>query len=199
MPNTAIHAPTLDPVKRARLKTLIATQAVLTGGDFELASGGRSGVFFDMKMTLLDPEGLNLVADLMLHLIADEPVAAVGGLVLGACPIVDALVLKAYPARRLIGFYVRKEPKARGTNKLIEGPLPRGVACAMVEDVTTEGRSVLKAIAEARAHGCTVSTVLTCVDRQQGARTRLAAEGITLRALFTMDEFQEGVRPLFVD
>lgn len=187
MPNPAAI---LDPAKRARLKTLIASQAVLTGGDFKLASGGRSGVFFDMKMTLLDPEGLNLVADLMLQVIAGEKVDAVGGLVLGACPIVDALVVKGYPARRLIGFYVRKEPKERGTNKLIEGPLRPGMACAMVEDVTTEGRSVLKAIAEARAYGCTVATVLTCVDRQQGARDRLAAEGITLRPLFTMDEFQ---------
>ena len=115
---------------------------------------------------------------------------------LGACPIVDALVLKSYPARPefgirpLVGFYVRKEPKARGTNKMIEGPLVAGAACAMVEDVTTEGKSVLKAIAEARAMGCAVKTVLTCVDRQQGAEARLAAEGITLRPIFTMDEFQ---------
>ncbi|MGH7005411.1 MAG: orotate phosphoribosyltransferase, partial [Alphaproteobacteria bacterium] len=161
MQKPPLSPPPVDLAKRARLKALIAAKSVLRGGDFTLASGGRSGVFFDMKMTLLDPEGLNLVADLMLQSIADEAVDAVGGLVLGACPIVDALVLKGYPARRLLGFYVRKEPKERGTNKLIEGPLAPGAACAMVEDVTTEGRSVLKAIAEARALGCTVKTVLT--------------------------------------
>jgi orotate phosphoribosyltransferase len=180
----------LDPAKRARLKALIAAKSVLTGGDYKLASGGQSTVFFDMKMTLLDPEGLNLTADLMLQLIEGEPVAAVGGLVLGACPIVDAIVLKAYPGRRITGFYVRKEPKARGTNKMIEGPLAPGTSCVMVEDVTTQGNSVLKAIAEARAIGCTVGSVLTCIDRQQGAVAALAREGIVLKPLFTMDEFQ---------
>jgi orotate phosphoribosyltransferase len=180
----------LDPAKRARLRSLIASQAVLTGGDFKLASGDQSSVFFDMKMTLLDPEGLNLVADLMLQLVEDERFDAIGGLVLGACPIVDAVTLKAWPARRITGFYVRKEPKARGTNKMIEGPLAPGAACIMVEDVTTRGASVMKAVAEARAIGCTVATVLTCVDRQQGARERLAGAGIALKPLFTMDEFQ---------
>src|SRR5262249_7897807 len=141
----------LDLAKRNRLKALISAKSVLTGGDFKLASGGKSSVFFDMKMTLLDPEGLNLVADLMLQLVENEQFDAVGGLVLGACPIVDAIALKAYPARRVSGFYVRKEPKERGTNKMIEGPLAPGSTCVMVEDVTTQGNSVLKAISEARA------------------------------------------------
>jgi orotate phosphoribosyltransferase len=180
----------LDPAKRARLKHLIAAKSVLTGGEFKLASGGQSSVFFDMKMTLLDPEGLTLVADLMLQLLEGERVDAVGGMVLGACPIVDAITLKAWPTRRLTGFYVRKEPKARGTNKMIEGPLRPGAVCVMVEDVTTQGGSVMKAVAEARAIGCSVRTVVTCVDRQQGAHGRLEAEGIALKPLFTMDEFQ---------
>ena len=180
----------LDLQKRQRLKSLIAAKSVLTGGDFKLASGGKSSVFFDMKMTLLDPEGINLVADLMLQLLERETVDAIGGLVLGACPIVDAVTLKSYPARRISGFYVRKEPKERGTNKMIEGPLAPGSACVMVEDVTTQGSSVMKAVAEARAIGCRVTTVLTCVDRQQGARERLEAEGIVLKPLFTMDEFK---------
>ena len=109
----------LDPAKRARLKTIFAEKAILKGGNFTLASGGQTSVFFDMKMALLEAEGLSLVADLMLQTIGDEKVDAVGGLVLGACPIVDALVLKSYPARNLTGFSVSKEPKARGTNNLI--------------------------------------------------------------------------------
>lgn len=180
----------LELRKRNRLKALITAKSVLTGGDYKLASGGMSNVFFDMKMTLLDPEGINLVADLMLQLLEGEQFDAVGGLVLGACPIVDAITLKAFPARRISGFYVRKEPKERGTNKMIEGPLAPGSTCVMVEDVTTEGRSVMKAIAEARAIGCRVASVLTCIDRQQGARERLKAQGIALKPLFTMDEFK---------
>ncbi len=175
--------------KRARLHELIAARSILTGGNFTLASGGQSGVFFDMKMTLLDPEGLNLVADLIIDLIADEPCDAIGGLVLGACPIVDAICLRSYQRRPMAGFYVRKEPKERGTNKMIEGPLKPGAVCIMVEDVTTQGSSVLKAIAAAREAGCTVNTVVTCIDRQQGARERLASQGVALKPLFTMDEF----------
>jgi orotate phosphoribosyltransferase len=184
------QTPRLDLKKCARLKQIIIAKSVLTGGDFKLASGGQSSVFFDMKMTLLDPEGINLVADLMLQLLEGEAFDAIGGLVLGACPIVDAITLKAYPARRIAGFYVRKEPKARGTNKMIEGPLAPGSTCVMVEDVTTQGSSVLKAVAEARALGCKVATVVACIDRQQGARERLKAAGIALKPLFTMDEFK---------
>ena len=134
---------------------MIGAKSVFTGGDFKLASGGQSSVFFDMKMTLLDPEGINFVADLMVQLLEGEACDAIGGLVLGACPIVDAVIVKAYPTRRITGFYVRKEPKERGTNKMIEGPLAPGSACVMVEDVTTLGNSVLKAVAEARGglHG----------------------------------------------
>ncbi len=179
----------LGHANKTRLHALISARSVLSGGDFKLASGGQSSVFFDMKMTLLDPEGLNLVADLIIELIADEPCDAVGGLVLGACPIVDAVCLKSYPRRPVSGFYVRKEAKERGTNKMIEGPLTPGVTCIMVEDVTTRGSSVLKAVAEARAAGCVVNTVVTCIDRQQGARERLGAEGLAFKPLFTMDQF----------
>jgi orotate phosphoribosyltransferase len=179
----------LDPVKRQRLKALIAEKSILRGGNFKLASGGTSGIFFDVKMTLLDPEGINLAADLIVEALKNEAFDAIGGLVLGACPIVDAVILKAWPARRLVGFYVRKEPKDRGTNKMIEGPLASGMTAVMVEDASTQGSSVLRAITEARAFGCRVNTVVTIVDRLSGATQRLKAEGVTLKPLYTMDEF----------
>lgn len=180
--------PGLDPAKRRRLQALIAEKSILRG-NFKLASGGTTGLFFDVKMTLLDPEGINLAADLILQALKDEAFDAIGGLVLGACPIVDAVILKAWPARRITGFYVRKEPKDRGTNKMIEGPLQPGMAAVMVEDASTQGTSVLKAITEARAFGCRVATVVTIVDRLSGATERLAAAGVTLKPLYTMDEF----------
>lgn len=184
---------TIHPDVRARLFDLIREKSVLTGGDFTLASGGQSSVFFDMKMTLLDPEGMNLIAQMILDLLREEAVDALGGLVLGACPIVDAVCLKSWPERPLIGFYVRKEPKERGTNKMIEGPVPTGGRVVMVEDVSTRGSSVMKAVEEARKAGCTVDTVITIVDRQQGATERLAAAGITLKPLFLMEEFAEAL------
>lgn len=188
MPTDTV-VPGLDPKKRARLFDIIKSNSVLTGGDFKLASGGKTSIFFDMKMTLLDPEGLNLAADLAVQAIADLPCDAVGGLVLGACPIVDAIALRSWPDRPIQGFYVRKEPKDHGTVKLIEGPVPEAATAIMVEDVSTKGGSVLKAINEARGAGCTVDNVLTIVDRQQGAAEMLKGEGITLHALYQMAEF----------
>jgi orotate phosphoribosyltransferase len=176
--------------RRARLRHLIAERSVLTGGDFKLASGGASTVFFDMKMTLLTPDGLGLVGALVFEAISQDGVAAIGGLVLGACPIVDAVCLKSGEAGQPISaFYVRKEPKDHGTDKLIEGPLQAGARVAVVEDVTTKGNSALKAAEAARKEGCEVVRVVTIVDRLEGAAANLEANGLTLTALFTRDDF----------
>jgi len=175
---------------RAKLRDLIAERSVLKGGDFKLASGGQSSVFFDMKMTLLTPDGLDLVGAQVFEAIAGDGVAAIGGLVLGACPIVDAVCLKSGAAGQPINaFYVRKEPKDHGTDKLIEGPLAPGSRVAVVEDVTTKGNSALKAAQAARAEGCEVVRVVTIVDRLEGARANLEGNGLALTALFTRDDF----------
>ncbi len=174
---------------RDRLREIIADKS-LTRGRFKLASGGESDIFFDMKTTLLDPEGAALAADLVLDLLAGERVDAVGGLVLGACPVVSAVCLKSGERGRPIpGFFVRKEPKGRGTDKLIEGNLEPGWRVVVVEDVTTEGNSALRAAQAVRDAGGTVAKVVTVVDRLQGARENLAKEGLELAALFTRDDF----------
>ena len=181
--------PPNDPKTRARLRDLIA-QRSLTHGQFKLASGGESNIFFDMKTTLLDPEGASLTADLILDMLGEEGPDAIGGLVLGACPVVSAVCVKsAERGRPVPGFYVRKEPKGRGTNKLIEGNLEPGWRVVVVEDVTTEGNSALKAVRAVRDEGCTVIKVMTVVDRLQGARENLAKEGLELVPLFTRDDF----------
>jgi orotate phosphoribosyltransferase len=177
---------------RRRLFDIIKSRSVLTGGDFKLASGGQSAVFFDMKMTLLTPDGLDLASRLLLELLDGEPVDAVAGLVLGACPLVDGvclLSLEARPEAPIRALYVRKEPKDHGTTKLIEGEVQAGWRVVVLEDVTTEGGSSLKAVEQCRQAGCTVDTVLTVVDRQGGARERMKQSGVELRALYTMDEF----------
>jgi orotate phosphoribosyltransferase len=181
--------PPADPKSRARLRDIIAERS-LTRGQFKLASGGESNIFFDMKTTLLDPEGAALAAALILDMLGQDQVDAIGGLVIGACPVVSAVcVTSAGRGRPVPGFYVRKEPKGRGTNKLIEGNLEPGWRVVVVEDVTTEGNSALKAVRAVREHGCTVVKVVTVVDRLQGARENLKKEGIELAALFTRDDF----------
>ena len=186
-----------DPDPRlSRLRAMSAEKSVLRG-QFRLASGGESGLFFDMKQTLLLPEGLSLVGSLMLEKVLASRATAVGGLVLGACPIVGAIAQASYAmsasggGREIAAFYVRKEPKNTGTRELIEGHDIAGhEAVYMIEDVTTKGGSVIKAIeAVRRETSCAVLGVLTVVDREQGARAALAELGLPLDALFTMSEF----------
>jgi orotate phosphoribosyltransferase len=176
---------------RARLRAIIRERSYLTGGDFQLASGAESSFFFDMKPTLLDPEGATLVAELILDRIAPYRVTAIGGLELGACPIASAVCVRSWERPQCVAaFYVRKTPKKRGTQKMIEGAeLQPGARVAMVDDVTTSGGSTLQAVEEVRKLGCTVACVLSVVDRQQGARERFAAESIPFEALFTRDDF----------
>lgn len=179
------------PLKKERLKQIIAEKSLKTG-DFVLASGARSNYLFDLKTTLLDPEGANIVADLILENLANEDVDAIGGLELGACPIVSAVCVKSYLAGKPIkSFYVRKEKKDRGSNKLIEGcTLNKGDRVVMLEDVTTKGGSVMNAVKAARDEGCVVLKVISVVNRLEGAKENLANEGIILESLFTKDDFE---------
>lgn len=180
---------TVRRARRARLRDVIREQSLLEGGDFVLASGRRSGVFFNMKTTMLDPEGANLVADEVLDLLEDEDVEFIGGIELGAVPIVAAICVKSAARRPLRAFIVRKERKGHGTDKLIDGHIREGANVVVFEDVTTTGASVLQAVEAARAAGCTVSKAITIVDRLEGAERNLRAHGVALVALFTRDDF----------
>ncbi|MBU6475384.1 MAG: orotate phosphoribosyltransferase [Alphaproteobacteria bacterium] len=177
----------------ARLRRIINEKSYNTGGDFKLASGAASSFFFDMKPTVLDPEGANLVADAILERIKGLNATAIGGLVLGACPIASAVCVKSFgTSAPLQAFYVRKEAKTRGTQKMIEGgDLKKGDRVVVVEDVTTTGGSALQAVAELRKLGCEVVKVMTIVDREQGAAAAFAAEKIPFDALFTRRDFAE--------
>lgn len=172
----------------ARLRQIIGERSI-RWGKFRLASGAESDVFVDMKMTLLEPEGLSLASELILRLIDGDQADAIGGLVLGACPIVDAVCLKSHGRRPIKGFYVRKETKNRGTRKMIEGPLEPGSKVVLVEDVTTTGGSALKAVEAVRALGCAARKVITVVDRGEGAEENLRRHDIELVPLFTLADF----------
>ncbi len=181
-----------DSAARDRLREIIRKRSVFTG-DFELASGGSSNIFFEMKETLLDPEGLDFASEIFLDIINKIPnVDAVGGLELGACPLVTAICLKSRAGRPLAGFYVRKERKKRGAKQLIDGPVVRGSHVVILDDVTTKGGSVLQAVRAAREElDCNVVAVITIVDREEGAKEALAQEGLDLIPLFVMSEFEE--------
>jgi orotate phosphoribosyltransferase len=164
-------------------------QHSLRKGDFTLASGKKSNYYINGKMSTLDARGAFLTARIFLAMIADDVPDAVGGLTLGADPIVGSMLsLAGLEDLRLKGFIVRKATKDHGTKSLVEGPLNEGDRVVIVEDVVTTGGSSMKAVEAVRAIGCSVGRVLAVVDREEGARKNLAAEGIGLESIFTKTE-----------
>lgn len=179
------------PERVERLRELIRERSFRAQGDFKLSSGKASDCFFDMKPTMLDPEGINLLADAFLDRIADEEAVHIGGVAVGAVAVVSAMCAKSYgrnTGRK--AFFVRKEAKPHGMRKQIEGcPPPAGAEALVFEDVTTTGGSAMVAVNALREAGCTVKVVYTIVDRLEGAEARFAEEGIRLVPLFTKDDF----------
>lgn len=175
---------------RQRLGEIIRARSLITGSTFVLASGRQSSVFFDMKRTMFDPEGANLIAEAVLDRIGEATVEAVGGLVMGAVPIVSVVCAKSFErGRPLQGFFVRKETKDHGTAKLIDGNLSQGARVAILEDVTTTGGSALMAADAVRAFGASVVLVITIVDRLEGAADAFRAYDLPFAAVFSRDDF----------
>ena len=134
----------------------------------------------------MSPDGLALIGPLALAALrnVDWRVQAVGGLTLGADPISYAIAYaSAETASPLRAFTVRKEAKAHGTGRLIEGPFHAGDRVAVVEDVITTGGSALRAVEAVRAAGGTVAGVLALVDREEGGRDALVSAGLPVVAL----------------
>lgn len=162
---------------RERLKELLKTRS-LKIGDFLLASGRRSKYYFDSKLTTLTSEGACLTARCFLEVIRREGIAAsaIGGMTLGADPIVSAVAaLSHVEGPPLDAFIVRKEPKGHGTMRWIEGPVAPGQKVIVVDDVVTTGGSTLKAVERAEEFGLEVVAVMALLDREEGGTEALAA------------------------
>jgi orotate phosphoribosyltransferase len=179
--------------KKARLLAIIKEKSFLTeGGPFKLASGGTSDYYLDMKPTSFSPEGLNLIADIVYDMLrGDDSVEAVGGLELGAVPIINAVSMRSFAGQPIDGFVVRKEKKGHGTDKKIDGNFRPNSNVVLFDDVTTRGGSVMEAVHAVRARGATVTRIITIVDRLEGAVENLRKEGIELEAVFTIRDLRE--------
>jgi orotate phosphoribosyltransferase len=154
-----------------------------------LASGRESDFYLDLRQTLMRPRGVQLAGELVLEkLLAGTPVEAVGGMAVGAVPLVSAVLAAAAardPSTRLVGFFVRKETKRHGLGRRIEGAFAAGQTVALLEDTVTTGSSTLEALDAVLAEGAKVARVLCLVDRGEGAQTAFAERGLALEALFT--------------
>ena len=179
---------------RARLRDIIAARSFRFGQMFRLVSGVESNVYFNMKPTMFDPEGSALMARFVVERLAEARADAVGGLEMGAVPIVAAATVQSQLAGRPIqGFFVRKKAKEHGARLRIEGLAAdeslEGKRVAIIDDVCTTGGSALSAIDEVRAAGAEIVLVLAIVDREEGAERLMRQHGLTFDALYRAHEF----------
>jgi orotate phosphoribosyltransferase len=174
---------------RQRLIELFRQHA-LKFGDFTLASGRKSTCYLDGRLITLHGEGLWLIAEGVLDSLAEFDFAAVGGMSIGADPIVGGvLTVAAERGRPLLGFLVRKETKEHGTKRMVEGHVQPGSKVVIVDDVITTGGSSLQAIDRASEIGCRVVCAVGVCDRLQGGAEAFAARGIPFRSLLTIRDF----------
>jgi orotate phosphoribosyltransferase len=158
--------------------------------DVVLASGKKSDFYIDVKQTALNSKGGLLIGQLLSELITSEfpKATACGGITMGADPLSSsASVVSASKGRPLHAFYIRKEPKAHGTGRWIEGTknLANGAEVVILEDVVTTGGSTLKSCERAVEHGLKILGIISIVDREEGGREAIEAAGYKFLSLFT--------------
>ncbi|MEN8145753.1 MAG: orotate phosphoribosyltransferase [Gemmatimonadota bacterium] len=177
---------------RQRLCRLFAERS-FREGDFVLASGKRSRFYVDCRTTTMHAEGQALVGAVGLDAIlaADLSPDAVGGLTMGADPISYAIAGESWRRGQPINaFSVRKQAKEHGRGRRIEGCLEPDQSVVVIEDVITSGGSALEACAALREAGAEILAVLAAIDRQEGGRERIEAEGLTVHSLYTTEDLR---------
>ena len=177
---------------KERLKQLIREKAYRKG-HFVLASGQVSDYYVDARKITLDPEGVFLVGELFFELLQKAaPLDAVGGLTLGADPIVSAIALTSFLHKAPIKvFIVRKEVKTHGTSKLVEGAdLSRGNRVVLVDDVLTTGGSIIEAAKKLEELGVKIIKAICIVDRREKEKRKGILEPLAtpVECLLTIEE-----------
>ena len=164
---------------------LLKENGVFLEGDFTLSSGKKSNYYINMKKAITEPEILSTISKLITQKIDLDDIDKVAGPALGAVPIATAVSLES----KLPLLMIRKEKKGYGTSKLIEGELNEGDNVIVVEDVSTTGGSLLKAIRAINDNGGNVKRAFVVVDREEGAIKTFEKEGITLEPLISVKDF----------
>lgn len=177
--------------KWLRLREIICEHSI-KHGEFVLSSGRTSTYLFQLRQTTLLPEGAALIGEIIVEYMRRTGIACIGGLELGAVPIVSAVAAMSHFRNWPIGaFFVRKAAKEHGARERIDGHLRAGAEVLMIDDVATTGGSILKAIEGMEGHGSYVRRALVVVDREEGAAENLAAQNIQLAAIFKRSDFPE--------
>lgn len=156
---------------------------------FTLASGKTSNYYFNCKTTTLDPEGMNLIGEIIFEMIKNMDITAAGGLTLGADPIANSLSVISYQKGRPIkSFIVRKDVKGHGTKSPLEGNVRFGEKVLIIDDVITTGGSTITAIEESLRAGLVVAGIIVLIDREEGGRENIANYTQNIQSVFTRTE-----------
>jgi orotate phosphoribosyltransferase len=163
-------------------------------GAFTLSSGATSELYFNLKPTMMTPRGAYLGAMAFLEVLHAEGPDYIGGLEMGAVPMIGAVAaLSEAEGRPVRTFFVRKTPKDHGTRETVEGLGPdetlQGKTVLVVDDVATSGGSIIKTVDAVRAAGAHVDAALVLVDREEGAQGLLADHGIRLLSILRASQF----------
>ncbi len=174
--------------KKKRLLEILKKKSV-SYGNFTLSSGKKSYYYVDSKLSTYDPEGIILAGQIMYEMVKNSDVTAIGGLTMGADPLVISSIMAGYTDDRMIkGFSVRKEAKSHGKKKLIEGNLDISDKVVVIDDVITTGSSTMKAIEAVEEFGAKIITIISLVDRQEGGKEKIGERGYFVNSIFTIDE-----------
>lgn len=159
-----------------------------------LSSGKESDYYIDARLVTLSAEGAYLSARLILELIKDDFLDAIGGPTLGADPIVGAIGFLSFQTGKPINtFIIRKTPKAHGKGQKIEGPrLKKGNQVVLIDDVATTGKAFLQSLDVLESMGVIAKKAICLVDRREGAKEALAQRGCTLISIFDISEIHKG-------
>jgi orotate phosphoribosyltransferase len=186
----------MTPEERAELRQILLSKSVKTG-DFTLASGKKSDLYVDCRVTTLDARGAVLTGRALLDLLKRKSAelqcspACLGGLTMGADPLALATAIAsslAGDSPPVQAYVVRKEAKEHGRGKRVEGNFLPDQPVVVVDDVITTGGSTLKAIEAVEQEGARVAFVLVLVDRQEGGRNAIEERGYPVASVFTRQE-----------
>ena len=178
----------MDPVQRDELRHMLLNRS-MRFGEFVLSSGATSNYYIDVRKTSLHPVGLRTIARLFWETLEADKVTAVGGLTLGADPLVAGVMLRsAEMGKPIEGFLVRRNTKDHGLRGQVEGNLAGHKRVAILDDVITSGESVLIAAEAAESYKAEIVRVLAVVDREQGAGQIFQQRGYPFTALFSIGE-----------
>lgn len=184
----------MESSHRERLRQMLLERS-MRFGEFVLSSGATSNYYIDVRKTSLHPEGLRLISRMFWEVLQTEQITAIGGLTLGADPLVAGLMLhSAEVGRPLEGFLVRRTSKDHGLRGQVEGNLAGHKKVAILDDVITSGESALIAAEAAESYKAEVVRVVAVVDRGQGAQQTFQQRNYPFTALFTIDDLLPAAR-----